>query len=356
MPNAMNDIDELQASLLRSLASAHRLRILHLLGRAALRGQRGRPRARDEPGDCLPAPRRHAKRGSRRGDSRRSQRDLPAQRPADPRRLRPHARRPRSPPVAAWRPCRGGPRGAHRSSAPAVRKAIRERQPVHRPVLGHRRQAPRSRDDHGRRGGHGDARQHPADVLGARCVPRRPDRERPWPRLRRVAAALERTGRACRRDPLAGDIPAGQGARRRDHPRLRRLARDARSRRQRRWTRSSTTPAASPRSSQPPTTARSSSSERHTDAKGVRHGRAREARDHGHPRSEGPGAGDDPVRHGLRGPGLRCRRRHRLPGRRGVPRPQGEAATVQAPGSRHWPSSSTTSESWAARCSSARRA
>jgi DNA-binding transcriptional ArsR family regulator len=28
----MNDIDELQASLLRSLASAHRLRILHLLG------------------------------------------------------------------------------------------------------------------------------------------------------------------------------------------------------------------------------------------------------------------------------------------------------------------------------------
>ena len=32
MPNAMNDIDELQASLLRTLASAHRLRILHLLG------------------------------------------------------------------------------------------------------------------------------------------------------------------------------------------------------------------------------------------------------------------------------------------------------------------------------------
>ena len=32
MPSAMNDIDELQASLLRSLASAHRLRILHLLG------------------------------------------------------------------------------------------------------------------------------------------------------------------------------------------------------------------------------------------------------------------------------------------------------------------------------------
>jgi DNA-binding transcriptional ArsR family regulator len=31
MPNAMDDIDELQASLLRSLASAHRLRILHLL-------------------------------------------------------------------------------------------------------------------------------------------------------------------------------------------------------------------------------------------------------------------------------------------------------------------------------------
>lgn len=32
MPSAMSDIDELQASLLRSLASAHRLRILHLLG------------------------------------------------------------------------------------------------------------------------------------------------------------------------------------------------------------------------------------------------------------------------------------------------------------------------------------
>lgn len=32
MANAMDDIDELQASLLRSLASAHRLRILHLLG------------------------------------------------------------------------------------------------------------------------------------------------------------------------------------------------------------------------------------------------------------------------------------------------------------------------------------
>jgi DNA-binding transcriptional ArsR family regulator len=32
MPSATNDIDELQASLLRSLASAHRLRILHLLG------------------------------------------------------------------------------------------------------------------------------------------------------------------------------------------------------------------------------------------------------------------------------------------------------------------------------------
>ena len=32
MPNATNDIDELQASMLRSLASAHRLRILHLLG------------------------------------------------------------------------------------------------------------------------------------------------------------------------------------------------------------------------------------------------------------------------------------------------------------------------------------
>lgn len=32
MPNATLDIDELQTSLLRSLASAHRLRILHLLG------------------------------------------------------------------------------------------------------------------------------------------------------------------------------------------------------------------------------------------------------------------------------------------------------------------------------------
>ena len=31
MPTATNDIDELQASLLRSLASAHRIRILHLL-------------------------------------------------------------------------------------------------------------------------------------------------------------------------------------------------------------------------------------------------------------------------------------------------------------------------------------
>jgi len=32
MPSATNDIDELQASMLRSLASAHRLQILHLLG------------------------------------------------------------------------------------------------------------------------------------------------------------------------------------------------------------------------------------------------------------------------------------------------------------------------------------
>jgi DNA-binding transcriptional ArsR family regulator len=32
MPSATNDIDELQASLLRSLASVHRLQILHLLG------------------------------------------------------------------------------------------------------------------------------------------------------------------------------------------------------------------------------------------------------------------------------------------------------------------------------------
>ena len=32
MANADQDIDELQASLLRSLASVHRLRILHLLG------------------------------------------------------------------------------------------------------------------------------------------------------------------------------------------------------------------------------------------------------------------------------------------------------------------------------------
>ncbi len=32
MQDAMSDIDELQASLLRTLASAHRLRILHLLG------------------------------------------------------------------------------------------------------------------------------------------------------------------------------------------------------------------------------------------------------------------------------------------------------------------------------------
>lgn len=32
MPSATHDIDELQASLLRSLASVHRLQILHLLG------------------------------------------------------------------------------------------------------------------------------------------------------------------------------------------------------------------------------------------------------------------------------------------------------------------------------------
>lgn len=32
MPNAADDIDELQASMLRSLASINRLRILHLLG------------------------------------------------------------------------------------------------------------------------------------------------------------------------------------------------------------------------------------------------------------------------------------------------------------------------------------
>lgn len=32
MPSAMDDIDELQASMLRTLASAHRLGVLHLLG------------------------------------------------------------------------------------------------------------------------------------------------------------------------------------------------------------------------------------------------------------------------------------------------------------------------------------
>jgi len=32
MPDATSDIDELQATMLRALASAHRLRILHLLG------------------------------------------------------------------------------------------------------------------------------------------------------------------------------------------------------------------------------------------------------------------------------------------------------------------------------------
>ena len=32
MPSVMNDIDELQASMLRSLASANRLRVLHFLG------------------------------------------------------------------------------------------------------------------------------------------------------------------------------------------------------------------------------------------------------------------------------------------------------------------------------------
>ncbi len=36
MRGTMNDIDELQASLLRSLASAHRLRILHSLGERSL--------------------------------------------------------------------------------------------------------------------------------------------------------------------------------------------------------------------------------------------------------------------------------------------------------------------------------
>jgi ArsR family transcriptional regulator len=35
MPNATRDIDELQASLLRTLSSAHRLRIMHLLGERA---------------------------------------------------------------------------------------------------------------------------------------------------------------------------------------------------------------------------------------------------------------------------------------------------------------------------------
>ena len=42
---------------------------------------------------------------------------------------------------------------------------------------------------------------------------------------------LERAGRARRRHPMAGDVPAGEGAGRRDHPGLRGVARDARPRR-----------------------------------------------------------------------------------------------------------------------------
>ena len=88
----MDDIDELQASLLRTLASAHRLRILHLLGERPCEVNE----IAHELGMSQAAASQHlgAMRGAgpRGGDPRRSQRQLPGRRPPDPLGVRPDAR------------------------------------------------------------------------------------------------------------------------------------------------------------------------------------------------------------------------------------------------------------------------
>ncbi len=114
MTSANENIDELQASLLRSLAAANRLRILHLLGtrccevnEVARELDMSQAAASQHLGVMRSVGLVEAVRDGRSVTYRLAD-------PADPGRLRPHARRPRPPPVAAGRPGRRGPRTGSR--------------------------------------------------------------------------------------------------------------------------------------------------------------------------------------------------------------------------------------------------
>src|SRR5664280_1439399 len=106
--SATHDIDELQASMLRSLASAHRLRILHLIGAQPCEVNEI-ARARPATGRDLAAPGCDAVGGHGRSHPRRADRPVSPRRSADPGRLRADAGGPRAPVVEAGRP---GGRGA----------------------------------------------------------------------------------------------------------------------------------------------------------------------------------------------------------------------------------------------------
>ena len=87
MPGSTDEIDEIEASLLRALTSAHRHRIIHRLGIGLCEFNELAPRPRPEPGVGVPARGLGACGRVRRGRPRATHRARWTVRSGDPRRL-----------------------------------------------------------------------------------------------------------------------------------------------------------------------------------------------------------------------------------------------------------------------------
>ena len=108
MFNPADDIDAIQASLLRTLASAHRLRIIHRLGVGPCEvNEISRDLGLSQAATSQHLAAMRCGR-PRRGRPGRPNDALRAVRPGDPGGLQPHARRARPTALAARRPRRGG--------------------------------------------------------------------------------------------------------------------------------------------------------------------------------------------------------------------------------------------------------
>ena len=210
------EIDVIQTTMLRALASVHRLRIIHLLGAGRWRSTSWP--ASSDLGQATVSQHLAAMRAVGLVEATRDGRTVRYQL-ADPEILAACGlmrERHRPPPLRARQPRRRGRTTSRPSdpsrTPPGTGDPPMSDTPLPRPLLRHGRQAARRGDARGRRRRDGPPGQRPAPVLGARRVPGRPIENDHGLAFDAHGRRRQPAGRGHGGHPVARDLPHGQGA------------------------------------------------------------------------------------------------------------------------------------------------